>query len=80
MTDLQLAILLRQYHARLVLALARIEEQLPDSLAVEHQVKNFLMPNGINTYTEYPILAELREIVGGLEQSAEKLEQGDSAQ
>lgn len=75
MTDLQLALLLRQYHARLVGELAKLEERLPDDMKRERQVKNWLNPSKISAYAEYPALSGLEAWANDLETAAELLEQ-----
>lgn len=75
MTDTQLAILLRQFHARLADELRRVESQLPDDMAQLR--KNFLFPNQPSTY--YPATLDLWAVVDELNTSAERLEKAAAA-
>jgi hypothetical protein len=56
MTDRQLAVLIRQYHQRLLREIYRLKDVLPEELA--ERVKNIL---GIEV-KDYPCLEELHDI------------------
>lgn len=77
MTDLQLAILLRQYHTRLLSELNKLEQELPDSLKIEQQVRNFIS-GSVSTRVECPVLADLYEWSTELEKAIEFLEKRGS--
>ncbi len=50
MTDLQLAILIRQYHRHLLDEIEKLEAQLPDEMRVEREVRNFLVKPGVSKF------------------------------
>jgi len=71
MTDNQLAILLRQYHARLYGLVKQVERELPEAMAETYQ--NKLIPSFPPT-TTYPVTDGLWALVTEIEQAAQQLE------